>query len=53
MQLSLSNRQLQHHAATKQEFFLQKVFPKGISYPREQDTVYPCVFASLNLHVAG
>ena len=53
LQLSQSNRRLQHHAATKQTIFLQEVIPQGISYPGEQDTGYQCVVASINLRVAG
>ena len=45
MQFSPSNHRRQHHAATTQAIFLQEVCSKGLPYPREQDTVYPCVVA--------
>ena len=36
VQLSQSNRRLQHHAATKQAFFLQEIISQGLSYLGEE-----------------
>ena len=41
MRHSQSNRRLQHHAATKQAFFLQENISQGLSYRREGWAVYP------------